>query len=87
MAGTGIAIGHSHIFVLGGADGSLFFKANDLKDAHPGFPKEALAYHTITDTWTSAGTMPANHVTTTALKWGSRIIIPSGEVRPRVRSP
>ncbi len=87
MAGTGIAIGHSHIFVLGGADGSLFFKADDLKDAHPGFPKEALAYHTITDTWTSAGTMPANHVTTTALKWGSRIIIPSGEVRPRVRSP
>ncbi len=87
MAGSGIAIGHSHIFVLGGADGSLFFKADDLKDAHPGFPKEALAYHTITDTWTSAGTMPANHVTTTALKWGSRIIIPSGEVRPRVRSP
>ncbi|MDC0263468.1 sodium/solute symporter [Verrucomicrobia bacterium] len=87
MAGTGIAIGHSHIFVLGGADGSLFFKADDLKDAHPGFPKEALTYHTITDTWTSAGTMPANHVTTTALKWGSRIIIPSGEVRPRVRSP
>jgi SSS family transporter len=72
---------------LGGADGSLFFKADDLKDAHPGFPKEALTYHTITDTWTSAGTMPANHVTTTALKWGSRIIIPSGEVRPRVRSP
>ena len=87
MAGTGIAIGHSHIFVLGGADGSLFFKADDLKDTHPGFPKEALTYHTITDTWTSAGPMPANHVTTTALKWGSRIIIPSGEVRPRVRSP
>jgi SSS family solute:Na+ symporter len=87
MAGSGIAIGHSHIFVLGGADGSLFFKADDLKDAHPGFPKQALTYHTITDTWTSAGPMPANHVTTTALKWGNRIIIPSGEVRPRVRSP
>ena len=50
MAGTGIGIGQSHIFVLGGADGSLFFKADQLKDNHPGFPKEAFAYHTITHT-------------------------------------
>ena len=86
MAGTGVAVGQSHLFVLGGAEGSLFFKTNELKDAHPGFPKEALTYHTITDTWASAGSMPANHVTTTAVKWGNKIIIPSGEVRPRVRS-
>ena len=33
-------------------------KADELKDDHPGFPKEALAYHTITDTWTSAGPIP-----------------------------
>jgi solute:Na+ symporter, SSS family len=87
MAGTGIGSGHSHIFVLGGADGSLFHTADALKDTHPGFPKEALSYHTITDTWTSAGPMPANHVTTSALHWDDRIVIPSGEVRPRVRSP
>ena len=86
MAGTGIGSGQSHIFVLGGADGSLFFKGNELKDKHPGFPKEALAYHTITDTWTSAGEIPRNHVTTIAVKWNGAIIIPSGEVRPRVRS-
>jgi len=92
MAGTGIAVGQSHIMVLGGADGSLFHQADILKDAHPGFPKEALAYHTITDTWTSAGPTPANHVTTVAVRWGTDsvsdpIIIPSGEIRPRVRSP
>ena len=87
MAGTGIGYGQSHIFVLGGADGSLFFKADELKDDHPGFPKETLAYHTITDTWTKAGKMPSNHVTTIALEWDGSIIIPSGEVRPRVRSP
>jgi solute:Na+ symporter, SSS family len=86
MAGTGIGFGQSHIFVLGGADGSLFFKADELKDAHPGFPKEALAYHSITDTWTSAGTMPGNHVTTVPVRWRDRIVIASGEVRPRVRS-
>ncbi len=86
MAGTGIGQGQSHLFVLGGADGSLFFQGNELKDEHPGFPKTALAYHTITDTWTSAGSIPQNHVTTVAVEWDGAIIIPSGEVRPRVRS-
>jgi SSS family transporter len=65
----------------------LFFKGNELKDEHPGFPKEALAYHTITDTWTSAGAIPRNHVTTIAVEWDGAIIVPSGEVRPRVGSP
>ena len=87
MAGTGIDVGQSHIFILGGADGSNFFRGNELKDNHPGFPKQAWAYHTITDTWTSAGTIPANHVTTIAVRWKDDIIVPSGEIRPRVRSP
>ena len=87
MAGTGLGFGQSHIFVLGGATERLFFKGNELKDEHPGFIKQSLAYHTITDTWTEAGATPANHVTTIAVKWGDEIIIPTGEVRPRVRSP
>lgn len=87
MAGTGIGFGQSHIFVLGGATEKLFFKGNELKDDHPGFIKQSLAYHTITDTWTEAGATPANHVTTIAVKWGDDIIVPTGEVRPRVRSP
>lgn len=92
MAGSAIGVGQSHIAVLGGADGSLYHQADQLKDEHPGFPKEALLYHTITNTWTSAGAIPTNHVTTTALRWGDDtvndpIIIPSGEIRPRVRSP
>lgn len=87
MAGTGVAVGQSHILIAGGADGRNYFRSNELKDKHPGFPKEALQYHTITDTWTSAGAIPANHVTTVAVKFKDRIIIPTGEVRPRVRSP
>ena len=87
MAGAGIDIGQSHVLVLSGADGSLFSRASELRDEHPGFPKEALLYHTITDTWTSAGATPANQVTTTAVRWGDRIVLPSGEVRPRVRTP
>lgn len=87
MAGTGAGFGQSHIFVLGGADGSLFNRADALRDDHPGFPGDALVYHTITDTWASAGKMPANHVTTVPVTWGNRMIIASGEVRPRVRTP
>ena len=87
MAGTGIDVGQSHLLVLGGADGSLFDQADRLRDDHPGFPKQAWVYHTITDTWTSAGSTPANHVTTIAVRWNDAIVIPSGEIRPRVRSP
>lgn len=86
MAGTAIKFSQSHIFVLGGADGSLWADAAELADNHPGFTKEAWMYHTITDTWTSAGEMPANHVTTVPVNWNGHLIIPSGEVRPRVRS-
>ncbi|MEN6309159.1 MAG: sodium/solute symporter, partial [Anaerohalosphaeraceae bacterium] len=92
MAGTVIKMGQSHIMVLGGDDGALWGKGTELKDNHPGFPKTGLAYHTITDTWIKTGSIPANQVTTTAVRWGSDavndpIVIPSGEIRPRVRSP
>ncbi len=86
MAGTAVESGQSHILVLGGADGSLFFQGDILRDNHPGFPKEALVYHTITDTWSTAGEIPENHVTTIATHWDGAIIIPTGEVRPRVRT-
>jgi len=86
MAGVGLGYGQSHIFVLGSADEANWGKADELKDEHPGFPKEAFAYHTITNSWTPAGKIPASHVTTVAVNWDNEIIVPSGEVRPRVRS-
>ncbi len=86
MAGNGIGVGQSYLFVLGGADGSLFLKSDELGDDHPGFPNQALVYHTITDAWASAGPIPENLVTTTAVTWRDRIVLASGEVRPRVRS-
>ncbi|MCG6154382.1 sodium:solute symporter family transporter [Rubinisphaera margarita] len=86
MAGTAIGVGQSHIVILGGDDGELFLKADELKDDHPGFIRESLTYHTVTDTWSSGGPMPANHVTTIPVMWDGRIVIASGEVRPRVRT-
>lgn len=87
MAGTAIKIGQSHIFVLSGADGSLYQQADSLREAHPGFPKQILAYHTITNQWFEAGQMPANQVTSHAFPVGEDFILASGEIKPRVRSP
>lgn len=87
MAGTGIRSGQSHLFILGGDDGALFGQADALKDDHPGFAKQTYAFHTITNTWVAAGSSPGNHVTTKAVRWNDQFVIPSGEVRPRVRTP
>lgn len=79
------APGQSTFLVMGGDDGSLVnFQP---LDRHPGFPKTILAYHTITDTWKPLGEMPAAHVTTTLARWNGGWVMPSGEVRPGVRSP
>jgi len=86
MAGIGMGDDHGNILVLGGADGSMFYRVDELRDRHPGFPLEALCYQPSMDRWRSAGKMPANHVTTVAVRWDGQIIIPSGEIRPRVRS-
>ena len=87
MAGTGVGLGKSRLVVLGGADGSLFHRADSLRDRHPGFPREAFTYHTKLDAWKSAGPIPQNQVTTIPVSVGEQIIIASGEVRPRVRTP
>lgn len=85
-AGASVAVGQSHIFTIGGADGSLFETADELRLEHPGFPKSIYAYHSITDTWAMAGRMPVNQVTTHAVQAQGRIFLASGEVKPRVRT-
>ncbi|HEY1112077.1 MAG TPA: kelch repeat-containing protein, partial [Chitinophagaceae bacterium] len=58
-----------------------------LQSGHPGFSQEVLRYNTKEDAWTVEGTLPfETPVTTTAVKWGSEVIIPSGEIRAGVRT-
>ncbi|MEZ6124503.1 MAG: sodium/solute symporter [Planctomycetaceae bacterium] len=87
MAGTAMGLGQSHVFVTSADTGELYGRADELQDQHPGFSKTTYAFHTITDTWTTAGESPACQVTTTAVLWDGAVIVPSGEVQPRVRSP
>lgn len=59
----------------------------NLLESHPGFSKRIYLYNTVTDSWTTAGMVPASHVTTIAVLWGNDILLPSGEIHPGVRSP
>jgi SSS family solute:Na+ symporter len=79
------SIGPSHFVVLGGDDGTNLPPAVALKD-HPGFNSDILAYHAITNTWAVLGKIPFATVTGPVIQANSKFIIPSGEIRPGVRT-
>mgnify|MGYP003513230938 FL=1 len=66
----------------------LIKEKNKLQAQHPGFSNEILQYDIKTNTWKPIGKIPfATPVTTTAVKWKTCYIIPSGEIKAGVRSP
>lgn len=69
--------------ILGGDDGSQVSRA---PERHLGFRREVLAFDPHENRWSQIGTMPTALVTTTAVDWHQRIVVPGGEVRPGVRS-
>lgn len=75
----------STIYVAGGDDGSLV--GFQPVTQHPGFPNKLLAYDTRKDQWREAGKLPAPRATLPAVHWQGRWVLPSGEVRPGMRSP
>jgi SSS family transporter len=57
-------------------------------NSHPGFGNQLMVFNTITNEIYSAGKLPkTGQVTTTAVKWGNEVFVPSGEIRPGVRTP
>ncbi len=75
----------SKIYIIGGDDGAnVNFEP---KEKHPGFPRSILVFDVRTQTWNQAGELPFSLVTTNAVLWNGRIVIPGGEARPGVRSP
>lgn len=66
----------------------LIREKNKLQSEHPGFSNEILLYNIKTNTWKAIDTIPfTTPVTTTAVKWKSCFIIPSGEIKAGIRSP
>lgn len=86
VGGPTISYGSSHIIAFGGDDGTNTQRVPELKEAHPGFSNDILAYHTFTNTWARIGDMPKSLVATTAVLWENAVAIPGGEDRPGHRS-
>ena len=72
-----------YVMVLGGSDGSYSGPPRD----HPGFSRQIQGLDAQTGSWVDMGTLPAPRVTTATVLWNGLIVVPSGEVRPGVRSP
>jgi SSS family transporter len=83
-----IAAGASHFLIVGGDDGTKIH--HEPKSTHPGFARDVLSYDTITGTWASQGSWPAEAgaaVTAPVVAWQKGNWIISGEIRPAVRTP
>jgi len=66
----------------------LWHEKDSMLSNHPGFSKDILAFNTLSKIWEKIGEMAGESpVTTTAFSWNGTIAIPSGEVRPGVRTP
>ncbi|SMC54891.1 kelch repeat-containing protein [Pedobacter africanus] len=61
---------------------------NKLSVYHKGFYRGLLLYNTLSNAWTKIAELPfPAQVTTTAVFWEGNIVIPSGEVKPGIRTP
>jgi N-acetylneuraminic acid mutarotase len=75
---------NENIYLLGGDDG---LQANLPPAEHAGFFKTSLRYDAKTDKWSTAGEITAPRATVPVARWNNAWVLPSGEVRPGVRSP
>ncbi|MBN9122927.1 MAG: galactose oxidase, partial [Planctomycetes bacterium] len=71
-------------YVLGGDDGS---QIGATPDKHRGFSKTVLRYDPKAGRWAEVGTLTAPRVTVPCVRWNDSWVVPSGEIRPGVRSP
>ncbi len=61
---------------------------DQIRNNHPGFSRNILFYHTITNTLVQAGEIPfPTPVTTTVVKVNDMVVLPSGESMPGIRTP
>lgn len=91
----------SRLLIFGGDSGEYAARAAKLGDAHPGFNRTILSYRFRENAWRVVGEIPMPSVkdparpngepwapvTTPLVEWQNRIVLPSGEVRPGVRTP
>jgi cyclically-permuted mutarotase family protein len=74
---------------VSGEEKQKFWNEKDsMLSSHPGFSKDILAFNTRSKVWTKIDQISGDSpVTTTAFLWNGTVVIPSGEVRPGIRTP
>lgn len=75
----------SRCFLVGGDDGAQ--AGFEPVERHPGFSGDLWVYDAVRDAWSRGGELPAPRATLPTVWWRDRWVLPSGEVRPGVRSP
>jgi N-acetylneuraminate epimerase len=70
--------------ILGGDDGSQIGVG---PEKHRGFSKTILRFDRTKEKWVEAGELSAPRVTVPCVVWNKAWVVPSGEMRPGVRSP
>ena len=77
-------LGPADVLLFGGVNGQI----TSLPPAErPDNPRTVRCYHAIVDRWTDAGATPVGVVCTAAVRRDGRIVLPTGEVRPGIRTP
>ncbi len=66
----------------------LWKEKDEMLSSHPGFSKDILSFNTRSKKWEKIGNLTGESpATTTSFMWNKTVVIPSGEVRPGVRTP
>ncbi|MCH1510439.1 MAG: sodium/solute symporter [Akkermansiaceae bacterium] len=93
-----VPVGASSLLMLGGVPVDFLSEQvaarpelNGQGMEHPGFPGSVFSYNTVTDRWAEAGSLSLEGsfapVTTPVVLWDGKAILPTGEIKPGVRSP
>ena len=86
QAAPGLLWNGSVLVIFGGNDGAYAPREFEVREHHPGFSKDVLAYDIAADKWSLAGQLPISLATTAVALRQGEFVIPGGEDRPAHRS-
>lgn len=89
-AGAAIGVGDDSIYVFGGTTGRYILLPDGTKRRfadRPLNPRRVLKYDVMNDRWSHIGQMPIGAIVTSAVKWNGQLVVPSGEIKPGIRTP
>jgi N-acetylneuraminic acid mutarotase len=89
-AGAAIGIGNDSIYVFSGTTGRYILLPDGTMRPFadlPLNPRRVLKYDVVNNRWSHIGQMPIGAIVTSAVKWNGQVVIPSGEIKPGIRTP